>query len=119
MTIHCTVHPDGGCGCVQSPCETVVYYSVAEIKGYFTDSLARGVPENGQIIEYFWDEPTSKTHAIITNKLTGVSEYAMNVVTRKPYRIRTIRVDPPKSTRSRPRKPGTAISRATIAWQER
>jgi hypothetical protein len=82
--------------------------------GYFADALARGEPKNSRIIGYIWDEPSSKTHAIMSNAWTGaISEYAMDIETHKPYWIRTIRVEPVK------RKFGSAIWRATKAWEER
>ena len=118
MSIHCIKQPNGVCNCGRPPCGVVVSYSRDEIMGYFFDALSRGEPKNSRIIGYIWDEPSSKTHAIIFNALTGeVSEYAMNIQTRKPYWVRTIRVQP--VNHKRPRKFGLAMWRATKAWQER
>ena len=118
MTVHCKFQPDKVCDCVQT-C-VIVYYSVHEIRGYFSDYFGHGEHKHYEIKTYVWDEPTMKTHAIVRNKITDeVSEWAMNVVTRVPYWIRNVSTKPVIVSRKRPRKPGSAMWRATKAWEER
>jgi hypothetical protein len=85
--------------------------------GYFADALARGEPPDSYVLEYIWDESSSKLHAILFNRVSGaVSEYAMDIETRRPVWIKTIRIVPNK--RKRPRKFGSAFWRATKAWED-
>lgn len=118
MTIHSKFQPDEACE--RGHCCCVAYYSADEVRGFFADFFGRGEWKDYQIKAYIWDESTSKTHAIVCQKVNQeVSEWAMNVVTRVPYLIAKFPTKSMNATKRRPRKPGSAIWRATKAWENR
>jgi hypothetical protein len=118
MSTHCIKQPNGVCNCSRPPCGNIVIFSHPDIMAYFVDAIDRGEPADSSISGYVWDEATSKLHAIISNWTTGVlSEYAMDIETRKPVWVRAIRTEQVRHMRRR--KFGSAMWRATKAWQDR
>lgn len=98
----------------------IVYYASDEIRGFFADFFSRGEWKQYEIEGYIWNEATQKTHAMIVKKATQeVSEWAMDVTTRIPYVVAKPSWGPDGPRNRRPRKPGSAIWRATKAWENR
>ena len=118
MMIHSKFEPDKSCECAR-PCVTV-QYSADEVRGMFVDFFEGCQFEQYKIKTYVWDEPTTKVHAIVRNTTTQeVSEWAMDVETRVPYLIAKFPSVSARPTKHRPRKQGSALWRATKAWENR
>lgn len=116
MLIHCKFEPERACECVHS-C-VVVHYTADEVRGMFVDFFEHAEPKVYQIKSYQWDESTKKVHAIVQRCGGGeISEWAMDVTTRVPYLI--ARFPGVKTKKRRPRKWGSAMWRATQAWENR
>ncbi len=118
MMIHSKFQPDKSCECAHS--RVTVHYSADEVRGMFADFFERDEWKEYRIKTYVWNEPTMKTHAIVRHTTTQeVSEWAMDVITRVPYLIAKFPTTSVKPTKRRPRKHGSALWRATKAWENR
>jgi hypothetical protein len=95
-----------------------VSYTVVDVKGLFIDAVARGMPKDGEILGYSWDELGSSIRAIIRNRKTGAAAmYEMDLETGEPHEIMSVRI------KQRARRPKLSrefkIVRAERLWEER